>query len=242
MGLANIAATNMEHLCTCSKHGYSQSERWGSKTAGVCTVKCEGHESDFFAGDRDCSSAVIDAWQEALIDTPYEGKLAGATYTGNMRKVFVASGLFEWKPMSFIAQRGDIYLNEKNHTAMCTNPNPDTLAEFSISETGGVTGKRGDQTGGESRIRAYYDYPWDGILHYNGKADTGTSKPAEDYVEIHTTKSGWTKIPGRIDALRVSYAQCKVDSYPVVPAGGKASDGDDYAGVLGKAAKKVVIG
>lgn len=175
--IANIAATNMEHLCNCNKHGYSQSERWGDSKNGSCHVKCEGHTSTFYVGDRDCSSAIIDSWQEALIGTSYEGKLANATYTGNMRKVFVDSGLFEWKPMSFNAVRGDIYLNEANHTAMCLDGgndniyNYDCLGEFTIAETGGIYGQSGDQTGKESYIHEYYNYPWDGILHYNGKAN-----------------------------------------------------------------------
>lgn len=94
-----------------------------------------------------------------------------------MRSVFINSGLFNWHPMSdgYIAQRGDIYLNEVNHTAMCTSAIPDMLAEFSINEFGGITGGvTGDQTGNESRIAPYYDFPWDGILEYNGKADGET--------------------------------------------------------------------
>lgn len=100
-----------------------------------------------------------------------------------MREVFVNSGLFEWKPMSFFAVRGDIYLNEVQHTAMCLDGGNDgvhggdVLGEFSISENGTIYGTPGDQTGAESKIRGYYDYPWDGILHYNGKADTATVTP-----------------------------------------------------------------
>ena len=80
--------------------------------------------------------------------------------------------------MSFSAVRGDIYLNEANHTAMCLDGGNDgiygydCLGEFSISETGGIYGQAGDQTGSESSIHAYYDYPWNGILHYNGKGDS----------------------------------------------------------------------
>lgn len=178
--IANIAATNMEHLCNCDKHGYSQAERWGDSNHGICYVECEGHTSTFYAGDRDCSSAVIDCWQEALIGTPYEGSLAGASYTGNMRSVFVDSGLFEWHDMSFLASRGDIYLNESNHTAMCLDGGNDgvygydCLGEFAIAETGGIYGQPGDQTGSEGYIHGYYDYPWNGILHYNGKANEGS--------------------------------------------------------------------
>ena len=36
----------------------------------------------------------------------------------------------------------------------------DALSEFCINEFGGTYGgKRGDQTGGESRIAAFYSYP-----------------------------------------------------------------------------------
>ena len=100
--------------------------------------------------------------------------LANATYTGNMRSVFTASGLFDWHPMGdgYVAQRGDVYLNETSHTAMCTSAVPDMLAEFSINEFGGIVGGQvGDQTGSESHVRSYYDFPWDGILAYNHGAD-----------------------------------------------------------------------
>lgn len=117
-------------------------------------MECEGHTGEFYKGDRDCSSAVCDAWQTALQGTSYEGALNGATYTGNMRDVFVNSGLFEWHDMSFSASRGDIYLNEQCHTAMCLDGSADhdILGQFSISETGGIYGQSGDQTGGESNI------------------------------------------------------------------------------------------
>ena len=62
---------------------------------------------------------------------------------------------------------------------MCTCADPDLLAEFSCSETGGADGEVGDQTGRESSVHAYYDYPWDCTLHYNGKAD-GTGGTATD--------------------------------------------------------------
>lgn len=173
MDRANVAATLHEHLCTHDWHGYSQSARWGDGE-GTCDVSCEGRTWQVQQGDRDCSSSVIECWQVALQGSAYEGRLDNATYTGNMRSVFVNSGLFEWKPMSFIAQRGDIYLNEANHTAMCQSAVPDMLSEFSINEFGGITGGQvGDQTGRESSVHGYYDFPWNGILHYNGKADEG---------------------------------------------------------------------
>lgn len=92
-----------------------------------------------------------------------------------MREMFVGSGLFSWKLMSFNASHGDIYPDEENHTAMCirNDGTADLLGEFSISETGGIDGELGDQAGRESWIHDCYSGHWDGILHYNGKADTG---------------------------------------------------------------------
>lgn len=180
--LNDIAAGIMEHLCTHDWHGYTQGDRWGDgeyETINVC-----GNDYVIATGDRDCSSAVIDSWRHALIGTEYEGRLDGATYTGNMRSVFVNSGLFEWMPMSYIAQRGDIYLNEQCHTAMCTCPDPDELAEFSISENGTIYGQVGDQTGWESHICNYYDYPWNGILRYVGNANIAPSAPATSLADL----------------------------------------------------------
>lgn len=116
-------------------------------------------------GDRDCSSAVISAYRAA-------GLNVNATYTGNMKAGFLATGKFEaWDTRSTSAQRGDIYLNEADHTAMCVDDGSgeygyDALAQFSINEKGCITGGQvGDQTGRESTIGAYYDYPWDCTLH-----------------------------------------------------------------------------
>lgn len=126
-------------------------------------------------GDRDCSSAVCEARELALAGSPYDGLITRYNWTGGMREMFVGSGLFSWEPMSFNAFRGDIYLDEENHTAMYirNDGTADLLGEFSISETGGIDGEPGDQTGRESWVHDYYSGSWDGILHYNGKADVG---------------------------------------------------------------------
>ncbi len=174
---AKVAAECHKHLCEHDWHGYTQgSGRWGDGE-GACDVWVDGKCYKVQQGDRDCSSSVIECWQLALEGTAYAGALGklgvgGPTYTGNMKQAFIKTGLFEWKPMSFVAQKGDIYLNEASHTAMCQSSSPDMLSEFLINENGQITGgKTGDQTGKESVIRGYYNFPWDGILHYNGKAD-----------------------------------------------------------------------
>ena len=163
------AAQIMEHLVSCNRHGYSQYSRQGDGGSETITLS-DGSQVTIATGDRDCSSAVIDAYRSAGVD------VGGATYTGNMRSCMCGTGNFEWMPMSYIAQRGDIYLNEVNHTAMCTSAVPDMLAEFSISENGTIDGVEGDQTGYESHIRTYYDYPWNGILRYIGEG--ASSEPS----------------------------------------------------------------
>lgn len=168
-----VAAYFHRRMCEDPRFGYTQGAgRWGVGPTEVWTY--EGVTGRFLVGDRDCSSSVIDCWQEALRGSRYEGALGGATYTGDMRRVFVGSGLFEWKPRGsgYIAQTGDVYLSEAHHTAMCQSAIPDILSEFLLNEWGGITGGQvGDQTGAESIVRAYWDFPWDGTLAYNHKAD-----------------------------------------------------------------------
>lgn len=218
-----VAVRLMTHLCEHDWHGYTMdmAGRQGDGE-GVCPVEVDGRVYELQQGDRDCSSSVCEDWRLALVGTPYEGALDAATNTRNMRKVFVGSGLFEWHPMGdgFVAQPGDIYLAEGKHTAMCISAVPDMLGEFSLNEFGGAYGgKVGDQTGRESCIHAYYNYPWDGILHYIG-GDLGaapgvpTAPPAVPY-RVKTAEDGW--LPWMV--------------------GLKSQDGsgEDYAGELGHA-------
>ena len=171
-----VAAQIHKRMCGDDRFGYSWEERHG---ASYETWKVDGKDYTISVGDYDCSSSTIDAWKTALQHTKYRGALDAAVTTRNMRSVFLASGLFEWKPMSFLAEPGDLYLNEANHVAMCQTQVPDVLSEFSWGDNGAYGNKRGDQSGREASVHAYYDYPWDGILHYNGKADSTSSKSTE---------------------------------------------------------------
>ncbi len=156
------AAQIMEHLCTHSSHGYSQPNRMGTGVMETVTLS-DGSTYQISLGDRDCSSAVIDAW-----DTACPGSTGKATYTGNMRSEFTKHG-FTWHRWGdgYQAQRGDVYLNESRHTAMCIGNGK--LGEFSRSENHSITGKIGDQDGWESHITNFYNYSagWDGVLAYN---------------------------------------------------------------------------
>lgn len=180
-----VAVQLMKHLVEHDWHGYSQYSRWGDGE-GACDISVGGKVYKVEQGDRDCSSAIISAFEAAGISC------GGATYTGNMRKLMVATGNFVWHPMSsgYIAKSGDVYLNESCHTAMCLSEVPDMLMEFSISETGGIDGAEGDQTGWESHTCAYYNYPWDGILEcVNAEKVDGTEdKRVNATIQLNTGK------------------------------------------------------
>lgn len=169
------------------RFGYTQGNgRWGwSPSGAVALFNWQGFTYKIPAGDYDCASSVTMAWQKALEPTAYNGALGEggynssglwvSWYTGNINPGFRASRLFFAEHPSFIASPGDLYLHERQHVAMCQTQEPDVLSEFVSNEVGGIVGGAiGDQTGGESRLAAYYDFPpygWDVIMHYNGLAD-----------------------------------------------------------------------
>lgn len=221
----------MKHLVTHNWHGYSQVSRWGDGE-GVCNIEVGGKTYQVNQGDRDCSSAVISAFEAAGISC------GGATYTGNMRQCMCATGNFKWHPMSagYIAQPGDVYLNEANHTAMCLSAEPDMLMEFSISETGGVDGVEGDQTGRESLIRAYYNYPWDGILEcINTESAAGN---------VHCGSAAYIENKANATVPIPKYRICTTEDGWLEWLSGLVCEdkcGDDYAGVKGHLIRNVQI-
>ena len=221
---AEKAANIHEFMCDDPGFGYDWDERWG----GPDTVEVEGVTLN--VGDYDCSSSTITAWRKALEGTPYEGSLDAATYTGNMRSVFVGSGLFDWVDVSE-AERGDLYLNETHHVAMCQGDG--MLSEFSGNEHGGVYGgERGDQTGWESHVQGYYWYPWDGCLKYNGAADTDDDESEETEMQAIYRPDGkdymvWfdgTTLhaldnPYEMEAVQNFYRECTGKEIPVFEFG-----------------------
>ena len=151
MSIIEKAVTQMEIWAQDDSHGYDQANRWGP--------------------DYDCSSAVIQTWENAGVPV----KSNGATYTGNMYSVFKSCGFIDVTNDVDIysgsgLQRGDVLLNHVHHTAMyCGNGQ---IVQASINEYGTTTGgQTGDQTGREFYIRSYYNYPWDVVLRYNGNAE-----------------------------------------------------------------------
>lgn len=158
------AVSIMESWARDDSHGYDQTYRWGER------------------GDYDCSAAVIDAWEKAGVPV----RTAGATYTGNMRDVFLRCGFEDVTRNVGLAGgsgllRADVLLNHQRHTAMyCGNGQE---VEASINELGTATGGRpGDQTGREFLIRSYRNYPWDCVLRYMG----GEDEPEIQAKEVET--------------------------------------------------------
>jgi len=184
MRLNEIAAEIHRRMCEDDRFGYSWEERYGAVWE---TWTIDRKDYRIKVGDYDCSSSTITAWAVALQHTPWEGALDGAVTTHNMRSVFVGSGLFEWRGMDFLAASGDLYLSEQNHVAMCQTQYPDVLSEFSWGDNGAYGNQRGDQGGWEASVHGYYDYPWDGILHFVGDGDSGSAPmpaPAEPSADL----------------------------------------------------------
>lgn len=155
MSIIEKAISQMEVWATDNSHGYDQSSRWGP--------------------DFDCSSAVIQAWENAGV--PVKSK--GATYTGNMYLVFMSCGFKDVTGSVNLLngsglERGDVLLNHIHHTAMyCGNGQ---IVQASINELGHTAGgQSGDQTGREFYIRSYYNYPWDTVLRYDGSSEAPNS-------------------------------------------------------------------
>ncbi len=155
---SEAAAAFMEALAADDCHGYDQRYRWGER------------------GDYDCSSAVITAWERAGVPV----RTRGASYTGNMRGVFLRCGFRDVTAEIDLAsgaglRRGDVLLNCLHHTALfCGNGRE---VEASINEQGGSTGGQpGDQTGKEFLVRPYRNYPWDCVLRYAD--ERGAERPA----------------------------------------------------------------
>lgn len=187
MTKAEKATRWMEDKARDNSHGYDQTWRWGEKE------------------DYDCSAAVISAWQSAGVPV----KDNGATFTGNMYKVFMKCGFKDVTSQVDLKTgkgmcRGDVLLRKGRHVAMhCGNGKE---VEASINEKGTARGgKSGDQTGREFLIRSYRNYPWDCVLRYTEKT---TKKPTIEQVarDVIVGKYGnGAERKKAIEALGLSY-------------------------------------
>ena len=79
-----------------------------------------------------------------------------------MRSALTSNG-FVWISDFSDLKRGDILLNDVHHVAIYIGNG--MVVQASSNEFGGaIGGQPGDQSGREIWTRAYYDYPWNGIL------------------------------------------------------------------------------
>lgn len=150
---------NAINIANDNSHGYSQVNRWGK--------------------DYDCSSLVITVVENAGIPVKSKG---GATYTGNMLSAFKKCGFTDVTSSVNLATgaglvRGDILLNRTHHTEIYIGNGKNVGAH--ISETGGVTGRTGDQTGKEICTNNYYNFPWTNVLRYTAEAQTAVKKDVD---------------------------------------------------------------
>lgn len=155
MGDINTLVNRMIYWCKTANMGYSQYDRWNFTPNG---------------GNCDCSSLVIHCLQEAGFDT------GTASYTGNMSTQLTARG---WTrlPANGNPQYGDILLNDVHHVAVYIGNG--LLAQASISENNTISGAAGDQTGQETNISNYYNYPWNCYLRYQGDTMPTTQEIAQ---------------------------------------------------------------
>lgn len=131
-------------------HGYSQASRW-----------------PWQGSDFDCSSLMYWSAHEAGYDVPLSG------YTGTMLADFTNAGFTPHRYGSVELERSDVLLahnDGRQHTEMYVGDGK-TVGAHS-SETGGIYGQPGDQTGNEISVAPIWG-DWDWVLR----------PPAEDGYE-----------------------------------------------------------
>lgn len=158
-----------KNIANDNSHGYDQNSRWGP--------------------DYDCSSFVISAYEHAGAKV----KTKGASYTTNMRSVFLKCGFKDVTSKVKLSsgsglKKGDVLLNTSNHTALALSSKQ--IIHASINENGNTKGgSEGDQTGKEICIRSYYNHPWNYILRYSESSSSSSSSSQNDITSEKTMMS-----------------------------------------------------
>ena len=157
------------NIANDNSHGSSNSSRWGP--------------------DYDCASLVITVVQNAGIPV----RSRGATYTGNMRNVFLSCGFQDVTGSCNLSSgsgmvRGDILLNDSAHAAIFVGSGK--VVHARTSEGNEMTG---DQSGNEIRVQSYWNYPWSIVLRFAGDNSSSNSTVAKDTNVPITTSTNLKK-------------------------------------------------
>lgn len=155
-------------------HGYSQANRWPSQ-----------------GDDFDCSSFTYTCANRAGYDVPLSG------YTGTLKADFEAAGFTAYPYGAVELERGDVLLAhnpDRQHVEIYIGDGQ-TVGAHS-SETGGIYGQMGDQTGNEISIAPNYG-GWDWALRPPAEDDGPRQVPGDPkndagllYV-AHCADIGW---------------------------------------------------
>lgn len=210
----------MEALAADQSHGYSQANRWGP--------------------NYDCSSSVISAYEQAGVPV----KARGATYTGNMRSVFLACGFADVTNQVNLNTgagliRGDVLLyhigGTTGHTAMYAGSGNIVHARGQSYGSPAT----GDQ-GSEIAVTAYSRSKWQYVLRYKGTVTASAS--VTQTVTSTTPSTASTPTTARTTAAlpeiqtgsygsAVSVLQGILDMMGYIGSNGKALDIDgDFGG------------
>lgn len=200
---------------------YSKVEKavdWAIKTAK--DDKCGYSQIRRTGPDYDCSSFVASALKAGgFIINP------ATTTTRNLDQVLSALGFTRMNYYADISlQRGDIVLNHLNHVVIMTDDCH--AASASSSETGGIDGKTGDQTGREIAVVSFYNpaYGWESVYRWTNYG--------VDAIESVFSFLPILKVGSRGEAVRVVQA---VMAY-------KTNDATfEVDGIFGPATKKKVL-
>ena len=218
---AESATRWMEALAADQTHGYSQANRWGP--------------------DYDCSSSVISAYEQAGVPV----KARGATFTGNMRAVFLACGFKDVTSQVNLNTgaglvRGDVLLyhigGTTGHTAMYAG-NGNIVHARGQSYGSAASGDQGS----EIAVTAYSRSKWQYVLRYKGSV-TATATVTQTVTSTTPSTTPSTASTARTTATlpeiqtgsygsAVSVLQGLLDMMGYIGSNGKALDIDgDFGG------------